>query len=120
MDTLSINFWDGEMRKKIETLQWDMAQRLLELDNNVIIEWGTWGRSERDILRSRARALGAAVELHYLTAPVDVLFERVQRRKREDPPITKDMMVQSFAAFQVPTDEEFALFDKPIFSTDDG
>jgi predicted kinase len=77
----------------------------------VIIEWGTWGRSERDALRLGARDLGAAVELHYLTAPVDVLFERIQQRGMENPAIERDALLRWVEMFQVPTEEEMALFD---------
>jgi predicted kinase len=80
----------------------------------VIIEWGTWARSERDALRLGARALGAAVELHYVSAPSDVLFDRIQRRGMENPPIERDMVLQWFEIFQVPTAEEMALFDEPL------
>jgi ribose 1,5-bisphosphokinase PhnN len=59
-------------------------------------------------------ALGAAVELHYLAAPVDVLFERLQRRGRENPPIERDALSRWFEIFQVPTPEEMALFDEPL------
>ena len=83
-------------------------------DSLVIIEWGTWGRSERDTLRLRARALGAAVELHYLSAPEDVLFERIQRRGIENPPIERDAISQWAKIFQAPTAEEMALFDTPF------
>ncbi len=77
----------------------------------VIIEWGTWGRSERDTLRLGAKALGAAVELHHLSAPVDVLFARIQRRGMEDPPLTQEDLAQSAGIFQAPTIEEAGLFD---------
>src|SRR6516162_6495931 len=87
MDALSINLHREKTRAKVEALQWKLAQELLALGVTVIIEWGTWARSERDTLRLSARALGAAVELHYLSAPVDVLYERLQRRGREKPPI---------------------------------
>src|SRR5271155_5256558 len=63
MDALAIDLYDEEKRAKVEALQWKLAQKLLALSLNVIIEWGTWGRSERDTLRLGARALGAAVEL---------------------------------------------------------
>jgi predicted kinase len=89
MDALSLNIYDEETRGKIEALQWKFAQELLALGLTVIIEWGTWGRAERDVLRLGARGLGAAVELHYLSAPVDVLFERIQRRGLEKPSITR-------------------------------
>src|SRR6202043_2492442 len=92
MDALSLDFLDEERRGKIEGLQWKFARELLALGLTVIIEWGTWGRSERDTLRLGARALGAAVELHYLSAPPDVLFDRIQRRGLEKPPIERDAL----------------------------
>jgi len=114
MDALSINIYDEEKRGKIEALQWKFGQRLLKLGLIVIIEWGTWGRSERDTLRLGARALGAAVELHYRSAPADVLFERIQRRGLENPPIEKAAVTRWFETFQTPTPEEMVLFDKPL------
>jgi predicted kinase len=116
MDALSLNIYDEERRGKIEALQWKFGQELLALGLTVIIEWGTWGRSERDSLRLGARALGAAVELHYLSAPAPVLFERIQRRGLENPPIEKDALTRWFEMFQAPTPEEMALFDKPLVS----
>jgi hypothetical protein len=65
-------------------------------------------------LRLGARALGAAVELRYLSAPADVLFERIQRRGMEDPPIGRDALSRWAEAFQAPTAEELALFDPPL------
>src|SRR5215475_6160841 len=87
MHALSISVYDEEKRARIEALQWRLSQQLLKLGLTVIIEWGTWGRAERDTLRTGARALGAAVELHYLSASEDTLFERIQRRGMESPPI---------------------------------
>jgi predicted kinase len=58
MDALGIGLWDGESRERVEKLQWKLAQEILALGHNVVIEWGTWGRSERDALRCGARALG--------------------------------------------------------------
>jgi predicted kinase len=116
INALSLDLYDEERRGKIEALQWKFGQELLALGLTVIIEWGTWGRSERDVLRLGARALGAAVELHYLYAPADVLFERVQRRGMEDPPIGRDAVSRWYEAFQAPTPEEMALFDEPLVS----
>ncbi len=114
LDALSIDLYREDVREKIEALQWKLAQDLLALGLTVIIEWGTWARSERDTLRLGARALGAAVELHSLAAPVDVLFERLQRRGRENPPIEREALAQWAEIFQVPTAEEMALFDEPL------
>ncbi len=114
MDALSINLYDEEKRGRVEALQWKFGQELLTLGLIIIIEWGTWGRSERDTLRLEARALGAAVELHYLSVPLDVLFNRIQHRGMEDPPIKRDVLHMWFKIFQAPTPEEIELFDKPL------
>ena len=41
---------------------------------------------KRDALRLGARAIGSAVELHYLSASPDMLFDRIQKRGMETPP----------------------------------
>jgi predicted kinase len=114
MEALSIDLYDEKSRANIEALQWQFAQDLLTLGLTVIIEWGTWARSERDDLRLGARALGAAVELHYLTAPADVLYARIQNRGLENPPIKQDELRRWSEIFQEPTTEEMALFDQPL------
>ncbi len=60
MAALLIDLWNETARAQIEALQWQVAQRLLQLGQTVIIEWGTWARSEEDALRLAARELGAA------------------------------------------------------------
>jgi len=114
MDELTIDVWDEAKRTRIEALQWKLGRQLLELGQAIVIEWGTWGRSERDALRIGARALGAAVELHYVSAPIEVLFERIQRRGVENPPISREQIQQWANAFDVPTAEEMQLYDKPL------
>jgi predicted kinase len=112
MTALAMDLYDEVQREKIEALQWQFGQKLLVLGLVVIVEWGTWAKSERDALRLRARALGAAIELHYLSAPLDVLFERIQQRGMEYPPIRRDDLLRWLETFQVPTPEEMALYDE--------
>jgi len=114
MDVLSLDLYDEESRAKVESLQWKLTQELLALGLVVIIEWGTWGKSERDVLRLGARALGARVELRYVSAPADALLDRIRRRAREQPPITPEAVSQWLKLFQEPTDAEIALFDQPL------
>jgi predicted kinase len=111
MDTLEIDLWDETARERIESLQWAVAQNLLTLGLSVIIEWGTWSRQERDRLRLRARSLGAAVELHFLDVPMDVIFTRIRQRNREKPPIQALDLAQWGNLLQRPSPEEMALFD---------
>ena len=112
MEQLAIDVWDEGRRAKLEAFQWNLGQQLLTFGLTVIIEWGTWARSERDALRLGARALGAAVELHYVSAPIDVLFDRIQRRGIEDPPITREQLQRWAEIIEVPTPEEMALYDE--------
>ena len=112
LTALSLDLYDEARREKVEALQWKLGQELLLLGHTVIIEWGTWGKAERDALRLRARAIGALVELHFMSAPADVLLERIQRRGAEDPPINPDALLRWAKQFQAPTPEEMALFDK--------
>jgi predicted kinase len=114
MATLALDLYDEARRAKVETLQWQIGKQLLNCGLTIIIEWGTWGRAERDALRVGARALGAAVELHCLYASTDELFDRVQRRGMENPPIARDAILRWLERFQAPTPEEMALFDMPL------
>lgn len=114
MTDLSIDIYDESRRDKIESLQWKLTQDLLARGIPVVIEWGTWARTERDRLRLGARAIGAAVELHYLKAPVEILHERISRRGMENPAIELGDLMQWTEKFQEPTAEELALFDPPL------
>ena len=116
MDALGVNLWESATRARIEALQWVVTQQLLKLGINVVIEWGTWGRSERDALREGARKLSAAVELHFLDAPVEELFRRAQRRAMENPPMTREDFERWSDGFEKPTLEEVGLFDEPLVS----
>lgn len=115
MTALDVDLFDEEFRAKVEALQWQLAQELLVLGQTVVIEWGVWSRSERDVVRERARELGARVELVYLDVPVDVLLERLDIRNREQQQgtvvITRENLLSWISVFDAPSAEELALFD---------
>jgi predicted kinase len=113
---LGAELWESDLRDRIEELQWRLTKDLLALGHTIVIEWGTWGRWERDALREGARALGAAVELHFLDAPLNVLLDRIRLRNVEHPPITPDEITLDYLIscdeqFQRPRAEEMSLFD---------
>jgi predicted kinase len=111
MTALSIKLHAEEQRTKIEALQWELAKRLLSLRQNVVIEWGAWGKRERDAFRTEARALGARVELYYLSAPLEELFSRIQQRNMEDPSIEWPEVQKWADVFEAPAPAEMKLFD---------
>ena len=122
IDSLEIDLFDEPARARIEQLQWGIAHRLLALGVPVIIEWGTWNRYERDTLRAAARQLGVPVELHFLDAPVDELWARVEARDRGlrhgQRRLTRDDIALYDTVIQRPDEEELASFDAPSVALD--
>lgn len=115
---LRIDLWDSDARARIELLQGALALDLLRAGNTVVIEWGMWARAERDRMRMAARQLGAGVELHFLSAPVDELYSRIEARGRElqltGREITLDELREWAVIIESPTADELALFDPPL------
>lgn len=102
---------DEGTRDRVERLQWELGRDLLRLGNVVIIEWGTWGRGERDRLRIEARGLGARTELIFLNPPLDELWRRIVARQQEDPPIPRAELDRWDAVFERPDAAEAGAFD---------
>ena len=118
LEALDISLWDERLRDRVERLQWELGRELLRADNVVIIEWGTWGRDERDQLRREARILGAQVELVFLDPPLDRLWQRIETRWQEDPPIPRSDLDRWDEVFQRPDEEELALYDAAVVIKD--
>src|SRR5258708_33469428 len=78
--------YDEAKRAAVEAVQWEIAARVLSLGVDVILENGFWSRRERDEVRARARALGAATKLHYLDVPREELLRRLAMRNAALPP----------------------------------
>jgi predicted kinase len=110
MTALGANLWDSDLRERVEALQWSVGQDLLRLGATVIVEWGTWGREERDALRTRATELGASAELVYLDVPPEELWRRIQERNMEDPPIKRSDLDDWYRVFQAPDADELGLY----------
>ena len=101
------------LRDPLESLQWSMAERLLELGINVIIDWGLWGRDERDRLRELARRFGAQVQVEYLNPSRELLLERLEERRARCDDVSfcvSDEELDLWAdAFQRPTRDELEI-----------
>jgi predicted kinase len=69
--------WDHERREAVEKVQWALAQRLLTLGLNVVLENGFWRRTERQAYRARASELGADSKLIYAQQWRDVHQHKV-------------------------------------------
>jgi predicted kinase len=113
---LGIDYYDEQMRVRLEQRLWRLGQELLGLGQSVILENGFWARGERDELRLAARTLGVAVELHYLQASVDELWRRLELRNElalpGTVPIERDDLEKWAQLFEAPDAAELALFDE--------
>lgn len=111
-----VDLWDAEVRSRIEQFQLDLTLVLLGRGQTVIIEWGVWTRGERDALRDSARAMGAAVELRYVTAPIDELWDRIVARDLEgrwgSRSITRAELDGWWDLYEPPTEAELATYDQ--------
>jgi predicted kinase len=109
--------WDSATNEKVEAELWRLAQEILRLGLSVVLDFGLWARTERDEMRSVARALGVGVELHYLDVPTDELWRRIEARNSEPPwdsyPIRRADLDRWLRVFQAPDAAELALFDPP-------
>jgi predicted kinase len=109
----------NQFRDHIEQLQWKIAKHMLQNSIDVIIEWGTWGRSEREKLRDEAKAVGARVKFYYLNISREMLKERVLKRNqhidRHEFYIPQNeieaFLDDCFNSFQIPTADELAGYD---------
>ena len=73
------------LRSPIEAVQWELAARVLALGVDVILDWGFWSEEERRSYRSRAEALGARVEVHFLDVSREELWARLSKRNADPP-----------------------------------
>ena len=113
---LGNDYYDEQRRVQLENRLWRLGQELLTLGQSVILENGFWTREERDELRLGGRSLGVAVELHYVDAPVEELWRRLELRNDEARPgavpIKREDLQKWALQFEAPDAAERALFDE--------
>jgi len=94
----------------IESIMWDVAQRVLEMGCDVIFDYGFWSREQRDNIRNTAKKLGVDLRLHYMDVPHFELYQRIEERNKNLPEgvfvINKTAMDEYIAGFEPPAAEE--------------
>jgi predicted kinase len=113
---LGIDYYDEQMRERLEQRLWRLGQELLGFGQSVILENGFWASEERDEYRRGARTLNAAVELHYLEVPIDELWRRLEIRNElgipGTVPIRREDLEKWAEQFEAPDAAELNLFDE--------
>jgi hypothetical protein len=97
-------------RDPVETALWKLAERAITLGVDVVVEYGFWAREERDSFRRKAETVGAKVILHFVNAPVEELWRRIEARNRSLPPAYQNARSEIegwLKVFQPPEPDEF-------------
>lgn len=94
----------------VESLMWEVAASVLVLGVDVILDFGFWGRNERDEFRSRAAELGVDFRIHFVDVSESVLFNRLETRNAENPEgtffIPEAKLKEWILMFEAPSPEE--------------
>ena len=103
------------LRDPVERLQWQLAQRLLNLGVSAILENGFWSADERKTYCMAAKRLGVKVVLHLLDLPEEELWRRVQLRNAGQPDggfrISRNELKEWDTWFARPDQTELKLYD---------
>jgi len=94
----------------IEKIEWEIAERVLTLGIDVIMDFGFWGKEERIHHKNKAYKLGVDFKIHYMDVSKEELYKRLEKRNIELPEgsfwIPKEMMDEYISKFEPPGQEE--------------
>jgi len=111
---------DFEFRIRLQRCLLAHAGELLRRKLDVVIEFGSWHREEREAIRQVAVGAGAKSELHFVNAPLDELLRRVRARGGSDAEaLATNVLLKDYGKFEEPTPEEVARFDRYVGPDDD-
>ncbi len=99
-----------ERLRVIKDLLWNVARWLLELEVNVVLDFGFWKRKERLDFQARAQTAGATPLLYFFDIPFLELQARLEARNAVldagTYEITQEMLEMFAGWFELPTEAE--------------
>lgn len=111
MEDMGISLWDAKCRNGLEKRLWKLGQELLLLGQRVVIEFGSWSKSERDELLRGGRASNAIVDLYCLDPPLNEIRRRLSKRGMEGDDILPDKLEEYSNKFERPDATEQERYD---------
>ena len=78
-EPMSREAFDARVALCIEMMM-RIAERLVVLNTETVLDCGFWRRSVRDDVRSRVRGAGGQVVLYYVELPADERWKRIESR----------------------------------------
>ena len=91
---------------------WDVAKSVLSLGTSVILDFGFWGKDERDDFRHRAKELNIDFKIHFMNASKEELLTRLEERNSQAVEDNKTWYIprvyleQWYEQFEPPTPDE--------------
>ena len=94
----------------IEEILWEIAERILSLGVDVIMDFGFWTKEERMYHKKKAKKLGINFKIHFMDISKEELYKRLEKRNKELSEgsfwIPKEMMDEFIPKFEPPEQEE--------------
>lgn len=110
MEGICKSYYNEDYKERIVEFQKKIAERLLRIGTNVVMDGGYWSKEERDNLRKCAKKANANFELHYMKVLLDELKRRAAERNKslaeEFQTKMEDLEIAFNAKFQEPDNTE--------------
>jgi predicted kinase len=112
-DMQSLDYaWILERVDRCHQQIWDVAEQILQLKGNVILDLGFTTKKHRDRFKELSKAVGVEAEIHYLQAAIAVRKQRVKQRNVDKHPSLYSFEITDFifdfmeGKFEPPADSE--------------
>jgi predicted kinase len=112
-DMQSLDYaWILERVERCHQQIWEVAEQILRLNGNVILDLGFTTKKHRDRFKELSKAVGVDAETHYLEAPVTIRKQRVKQRNADKNPSLYSFEITDFmfdfmeGKFEPPVDFE--------------
>ncbi len=125
MADLGVDPGEEPLHTKMQLRLWELAQEMLKLGHDVVLEDGLWTKPERDNKRHTAQELGVETELHYLKVPLEELIRRLESRNKAHQhghaQVGRSEIEEMYTKiFEAPDNSELALFSTVIIHEHEG
>ncbi len=112
---LGVSLVDYEFRFRLQDQLLVHAGEILRAGANVVVEFGTWSRAEREAVRQVAVDADTHTVLHFVDAPLDELIRRVRARGGPDAEaLISDVLIGLSDRFERPEPDEIARYDRYV------
>jgi predicted kinase len=112
-DMQSLDYaWILERVERCHQQIWEVAEQILQLNGNVILDLGFTTQKHRDRFKQLSKAAKVEAEIHYLEVPVAVRKQRVKQRNADKDPFLYCFEITDFMfdfmerKFEPPADAE--------------